>query len=171
MRDIRLNAQLNGDKTAKSLGKCLLSGDFTWSPGRARRAAVVRILAPCPTLVQGAVRTSVERILVINTSSVSGPPHFHAVPHRTFYRYNKIGDTNMRESQATTSTHIFFSLLLRDEEELETRKGPVRSPFLSPHLRGKEGGPEKKSAVPVFSHMPLCGLSPGSSSSILNDSA
>lgn len=77
----------------------------------------------------------------------------------------------MEESRETTSTHTFFSLLLRDEEELETREGPVRSPFPSSHLRGKEGGPEKKSAVPVFSHMSLCGLSPGSSSSILNDSA
>lgn len=61
----------------------------------------------------------------------------------------------MEESRETTSTHKFFSRLLRDEEELETREGPVRSPFPSSHLRGKEGGPEKKSAVPVFSHMSL----------------
>lgn len=114
MRDIRLNAQLNGDKTAKSLNKCLLSGDFTWTPGKAWWAAVVRILTPCPTVAQEAMRKSAERILVINTSSVSGPPHFHAIPHRTFYRYNRIGDINMKESRET-STHIFFSLLLRDE--------------------------------------------------------
>lgn len=168
MRDIRLNAQLNGDKTAKSLSKCLLSGDFTWTPGRAWWAAVVRILTPCPTVAQGAMRASAERILVINTSSVSGLPHFHAVPHRTVYRYNRIGDRNMKESRETTSTQIFFSLLLRDEEELETREGPVRSPFLSSHFRDKEGGPEKKSAVPVFSHI-SCGLLPGSSSSICHE--
>lgn len=78
----------------------------------------------------------------------------------------------MKESRETTPTHIFFSLLLRGEEELETREGPVRSPFLSSHLRDKEGGPEKKSAVPVFSHMSLevsrLGAPPLSS---MNDSA
>lgn len=55
---LKLNAQLNGDKYLPSRG-------FTWAPGRAWWEAMARILAPCPTTVQGAMRTNTERILAI----------------------------------------------------------------------------------------------------------
>lgn len=55
---LKLNMQLSGDKYLAPRG-------FTWAPGRTWWEAVVRTLAPCPTIVQGDRRTNAERILAI----------------------------------------------------------------------------------------------------------
>lgn len=92
-------------------------------------AAVVRILAPMPNYCSRGHENKCRKDLGYQYKLCLWPPHFHAIPHRTFYRYNKIGDINMKESRKT-STHIFFSLLLRDKEELEIReKGTREVPF------------------------------------------
>lgn len=58
-----------------------------------------------------------------NSSSVSTAPHFCIVPFRVLHRGNKTRRCKHKGIRETKSTCRLFSLLLRDEEELEARAG------------------------------------------------